>query len=67
VATLLPGRAELARQAPGGSGQSREEFAAELLFRFGIDPDSAEHQAAAGRARAEVRRKPGSRNAQGAA
>jgi len=60
-------RAELARQAPGGSGRSREEFAAELLARFGIDPGSAEHQAAAGRARAEVRRKPGGRNAQGAA
>ena len=60
-------RAELARQVPGGTGRSREEFAAELLARFGIDPDSAEHQAAAGRARAEVRRKPGGRNAQGAA
>lgn len=48
-------RAELAKQTPGSS-KSREEFVAELLARFGIDPDSPEHQAAADRARAEVRR-----------
>jgi len=58
-------RAELARQAPSSS-ESREEFVAELLARFGIDPDSAEHQAAAGRAQTEVRHG-GSRTSQGAA
>jgi len=48
-------RAELARQAPGGEGgRDRAEFVAELLARFGIDPDSEEHQAAAARARANV-------------
>jgi ABC-type amino acid transport substrate-binding protein len=57
-------RAELTRQVPGGV-EGREEFVAELLARFGIDPDSPEHQAAADRARAELRR--GGRTAQGAA
>ncbi len=31
------------------AGRSREELAAELLARFGIDPDSPEHAAAARR------------------
>ena len=58
-------RAELAKQTPGSS-KSREEFVAELLARFGIDPDSAEYQEAASRAQADVRRS-GSPTAQGAA
>ena len=60
-------RAELARQAPAGSGRSREEFAAELLARFGIDPDSPDHRAAAERARGSVRRTAGGRTKRGAA
>jgi hypothetical protein len=59
-------RAELAKQAPR-PGSSREELAAELLARFGIDPDSAEHRAAAERARAVVQREAGGRARQGAA
>lgn len=47
-------RSELAKNAPSGEGRSREQFVAELLDRFGIDPDSPEHQAAAARARASV-------------
>jgi hypothetical protein len=49
-------RAELAAQAQAGPGRSREEHAADLLARFGIDPNSPEHQAAAERARATVQR-----------
>jgi plasmid stability protein len=60
-------RAELARQAPVESGRSHEEFAAELLARFGIDPDSPDHRAAAGRARGSVRHSAGGRTKRGAA
>jgi plasmid stability protein len=60
-------RAELAKQAPRPGSSSREELAAELLARFGIDPDSAEHRAAAERARAVVQRETGGRARQGAA
>jgi plasmid stability protein len=60
-------RAELTRQVPAESGRSREEVAAELLARFGIDPDSPDHQAAADRARASVRHSAGSHTKQGAA
>jgi len=59
-------RAELAKQVPTEPGQSREEIAAGLLARFGIDPDSPEHQAATERARASVRHA-GGRTRQGAA
>jgi len=60
-------RAELAKHAPAGP-EGREEFVAELLARFGIDPDSAEHQAAASRARAAVQSSgPAAGKAQGAA
>jgi len=47
-------RAELARTAPTGE-RSREDFVAELLRRFGIDPASPEHKAAAQRADRSVR------------
>lgn len=63
-------RAELDRHTPAGgrrSERSREEFVAELLARFGIDPDSPEHQAAAARAKAAVRRPAGGGSRQGAA
>jgi plasmid stability protein len=59
-------RAELARQSPAGPGRSREEFAAELLARFGIDPDGTEHRAAAERARADVQREASGQTRQGA-
>jgi|SRR5215207_1228008 len=49
-------RAELARQAPAAGGRSAEELAADVLARFGIDPDSPDHLAAADRARASVQR-----------
>jgi hypothetical protein len=51
---------------PTEPGQSREEFAAELLARFGIDPDRPEHKAATERARASIRHT-GSRTRQGTA
>src|SRR5712691_4221630 len=60
-------RAELARQAHTESGLSREEFAAELLARFGIDPGSPDHRAAAERARASVQHSAGGHTKQGAA
>jgi hypothetical protein len=60
-------RVELARQAPASAGRSQEEFAAELLARFGIDPASPEHRAAAERARADVQRNAASPTEQGAA
>jgi plasmid stability protein len=60
-------RAELARQAPAESGRSREELAAELLSRFGIDPAGPEHQAAAERARATVQRDASGHHRRGAA
>lgn len=60
-------RAELSKQAPAEPGRSREEFAAELLARFGIDPGSPEHQAAAKRARANIQRASDSPAEQGAA
>jgi plasmid stability protein len=60
-------RAELGRQAQAGPGRSREEFAAELLSRFGIDPDSPDHRAAAERARGTVRRDTSGRGRKGAA
>lgn len=59
-------RAELDRHTtdsgrrPGQhSDQSREEFVAGILARFGIDPNSPEHQAAAERARASIQRPAG--------
>jgi hypothetical protein len=60
-------RAELARQAPAGGGRSAEELAADVLARFGIDPDSPEHHAAAERARASVQRTGSGGARQGAA
>ena len=51
-------RAELTKAAPAAesrSRQEREEFVAGLLARFGIDPTSPEHQAAAARAQASIR------------
>jgi plasmid stability protein len=48
-------RAELTTHAPTGSGLSSAELAADILARFGIDPASPEHQAAAARADAHVR------------
>ena len=36
-------QAELAKATPAGERRSREEFVADLLARFGIDPDSPEH------------------------
>jgi plasmid stability protein len=59
-------RAELTRHAPSESGRSHEEFAAELLTRFGIDPDSPDHQAAAERAEGSVRHATGGHTQQGA-
>lgn len=59
-------RAELAKATPAGERRSREEFVADLLARFGIDPDSPEHQAAVERARASVQYSPSSRPASGA-
>ena len=47
-------RTELARNAPSGDGRSREQFVAELFERFGIDPESPEHRAAAARAKASI-------------
>ncbi|HSV64964.1 MAG TPA: hypothetical protein VLJ59_03515 [Mycobacteriales bacterium] len=60
-------RAELAKQVPGEPGRSREELAADLLARFGIDPASADHQAAAARARGNVQHPAGTRTQPGAA
>ncbi len=60
-------RAELGRHAPADTGRSREEFVADLLVRFGIDPDSPEHRAAVERARADVRRAGHHHTGQGAA
>jgi hypothetical protein len=60
-------RAELGRQAPAESGGIREGFVAELLARFGIDPDSPEHRAAVERARATIQRAGDSRTGKGAA
>lgn len=59
-------RSELAPQAPAG-GRSAEQLAADVLARFGIDPGSPEHQAAAERARGSVRRTPAGEASQGAA
>jgi len=47
-------RAELAREAPAESGQTPQELAAAILARAVIDPASAEHRAAAAKARAAV-------------
>lgn len=60
-------RIELGRNAKDTTGRSREEFAAELLSRFGIDPDGVEHQAAAERARGDVKRRGGPRAKRGVA
>jgi hypothetical protein len=60
-------RAELGRQSPSEVGHSREDFVAELLVRFGIDPDSPEHQAAVGRARANIQHASAPHTGQGAA
>lgn len=49
-------RVELVRSAKDEQVRGHEEFAAELLARFGIDAESAEHRAAAERARAGVKR-----------
>jgi hypothetical protein len=58
-------RAELAKRSPGGGERSREEFVAELYQRFGIDPESPEHKAAAERARASVKHSDGRSGARG--
>ena len=47
-------RAELAKTTPAGD-RSREDFVADLLQRFGIDPSSPEHKAAAERADRSIR------------
>src|SRR5215207_5422284 len=63
-------RAELDRHIPGSgrrSPRSREEFVAEILARFGIDPNSPEHQAAAERAKAAIQRSAAGSGRQGAA
>jgi len=68
VAELI--RAELDRHATnssGGAQRSREEFAAEILRRAGIDPDSAEHRAAVERADAVIQRTAGDHSRHGAA
>src|SRR5262249_30291075 len=48
-------RAELAREAPAESGQTPQELATAILARAGIDPASAEHRAAAAKARTALR------------
>jgi plasmid stability protein len=60
-------RAELAKQTAVEGGRSAEDVATELLARFGIDPDSTEHRAAAERARADMRGRQSGRRNQGAA
>ena len=64
-------RTELARNAPTGPAGSREDFVAALYERFGIDPASPEHKAAAERADRSVqysgRRAPGGRGKRGVA
>lgn len=61
--------AELDRHSSGAGGTklSREEFAAEILRRAGIDPTSAEHRAAAEHADAAVQRAGDGSTRQGAA
>jgi hypothetical protein len=59
-------RIELVRNAKDEPGRGHEEFAAELLARFGIDADSTEHRAAAERARAGAKRSSRSRSKRGA-
>lgn len=63
-------RAELDRHTAGSGrrpARSREEFVADILSRFGIDPNSPEHQAAAERAKASIQRPAGGSTRQGAA
>lgn len=60
-------RAELARQAPTDGGRSAEELAADVLARYGVDPHSPEHRAAADRARVTVQRTGSGGAEQGAA
>src|SRR5215218_7407388 len=63
-------RAELDRHAANSGGRpelDREEFAAEILRRAGIDPDSVEHTSAVERADTAVQRVAGDRPRRGAA
>ena len=60
-------RSELGRQAPPAGGRTAQQLAADILARFGIDPDSPEHKAAVERARQSVRQAPADGPAQGAA
>ena len=60
-------RVELARQAPAEPGRTHEDVAAEVLARFGIDPRSPDHLAAAERARESVQREGTASTGRGAA
>lgn len=59
--------AELAKRSPQVPGRSREEFVAELLARFDLDPDDPEVRASMERARANIRSRRSAHAGEGAA